>query len=68
MGNKRSTPSTIRKHGADKTDSTLEKALTSPDFLIELVTNLKYEQEARKLAESKVAEQKQVIEVLEPKA
>ncbi|PGZ95183.1 hypothetical protein COE51_21385 [Bacillus pseudomycoides] len=59
---------TIRKHGAYMTENTLQKVLTSPDFLIELVTNLKNEQEARKLAEFKVAEQQEVIEVLEPKA
>lgn len=47
----------IRKHGAYMTDSTLEKALTSPDFLIQLATNLKTEQDARKLAESKVVAQ-----------
>ncbi|MES9667187.1 phage antirepressor [Bacillus nitratireducens] len=58
----------IRKHGAYMTDNTLEKALTSPDFLIELATNLKHEQEARKLVESKVVAQQEVIEVLEPKA
>ena len=31
----------IRKHGAYMTSDTLEKALTSPDFLIQLATNLK---------------------------
>ena len=31
----------IRKHGAYMTNDTLEKALTSPDFLIQLATNLK---------------------------
>ena len=31
----------IRKHGAYMTENTLEKALTSPDFLIQLATNLK---------------------------
>lgn len=36
---------TIRKHGAYMTDDTLEKALTSPDFLIQLATKLKEEQE-----------------------
>lgn len=36
---------TIRKHGAYMTDETLEKALTSPDFLIQLATKLKEEQE-----------------------
>lgn len=30
----------IRKHGAYMTNNTLEKALTSPDFLIQLATNL----------------------------
>ena len=41
---------TIRKHGAYMTEQTIEKALTSPDFLIQLATQLKQEQEARKLA------------------
>lgn len=35
----------IRKHGAYMTEVTLEKALTSPDFLIQLATKLKEEQE-----------------------
>ncbi|MGM9925205.1 MAG: phage antirepressor [Bacillus sp. (in: firmicutes)] len=48
----------IRKHGAYMTDNTLEKALTSPDFLIQLATNLKEEQEARKRAESQLEHQK----------
>lgn len=42
---------TIRKHGAYMTDNTLEKALTSPDFLIQLATNLKEEQVKRRLLE-----------------
>jgi anti-repressor protein len=42
---------TIRKHGAYMTDNTLEKALTSPDFLIQLATSLKEEQEKRMLLE-----------------
>ena len=33
------------------TENTLEKALTSPDFLIQLATNLKEEQEKRRLLE-----------------
>lgn len=41
----------IRKHGAYMTDSTLEKALTNPDFLIKLATTLKDEQEKRRLLE-----------------
>lgn len=48
----------IRKHGAYMTGDTLEKALTSPDFLIQLATNLKKEQEARMKAEATLAEQK----------
>ena len=46
----------IRKHGAYMTNDTLEKALTSPDFLIQLATNLKEEQRKRIEAERKVAE------------
>lgn len=45
---------TIRKHGAYMTDNTLEKALTSPDFLIQLATNLKEEQAKRKALESRI--------------
>lgn len=41
----------IRRHGAYMTENTLEKALTSPDFLIQLATNLKEEQEKRRLLE-----------------
>ncbi|MGG7207121.1 phage antirepressor [Clostridium perfringens] len=41
----------IRKHGAYMTNNILEKALTSPDFLIQLATNLKEEQEKRRLLE-----------------
>ncbi|TPG77716.1 phage repressor protein/antirepressor Ant [Brevibacillus laterosporus] len=44
----------IRKHGAYMTEGTLEKALTSPDFLIQLATKLKEEQEARSLAEEQL--------------
>lgn len=45
---------TIRKHGAYMTDNTLEQALTSPDFLIKLATELKNEKEQRKALEEKV--------------
>lgn len=44
----------IRRHGAYMNDDTLEKALTSPDFLIKLATNLKEEQEKRKLLEEEI--------------
>lgn len=59
---------TIRKHGAYMTDDTLEKALTSPDFLIQLATNLKEEQAKRKALETTVAVQEQQISELKPKA
>ena len=44
----------IRKHGAYMTDSTLEKALTSPDFLIQLATQLKEEQAQRRALEVQI--------------
>lgn len=37
----------IRRNGAYMTDNTLEQALTSPDFLIQLATKLKAEKELR---------------------
>lgn len=46
----------IRKHGAYMTNDTLEKALASPDFLIQLATNLKEEQQKRIETERKVTE------------
>lgn len=58
----------IRKHGAYMTEQTLERALTSPDFLIELATQLKTEQEQRKQLETTVAVQEQQIAELQPKA
>lgn len=44
----------IRNHGAYMTNETLEKALTSPDFLIQLATNLKEEKQKRIEAEQKI--------------
>lgn len=44
----------IRKHGAYMTNETLEKALASPDFLIQLATNLKEEKQKRIEAEQKI--------------
>lgn len=65
----------IRKHGAYMTEDTLEKALTSPDFLIQLATKLKEEQEKSKALEEKVGNlemsvhnMNEVIDKLEPKA
>lgn len=43
----------IRKHGAYMTQQALDKALTSPDFLIQLATKLKEEQEKVKALEPK---------------
>ena len=39
----------IRKHGAYMTEETIKKALTTPDFIIQLATTLKEEQEKNKL-------------------
>lgn len=44
----------IRKHGAYMTEQTVEKALTDPDFLIRLATELKQEQEKRRSLESQI--------------
>lgn len=44
----------IRKHGAYMTPEAIEKTLTSPDFIIQLATQLKNEQEKRKQAEAKI--------------
>ena len=41
----------IRKHGAYMTENTLKEALTNPDFLIKLATELKEEQSKRKALE-----------------
>jgi prophage antirepressor-like protein len=48
----------IRKNGAYMTEQTLEKALTNPDFLIQLATQLKDEQTKRLEAEKTIQEQK----------
>lgn len=44
----------IHKHGAYMTEETIEKAITSPDFLIKLATNLKEEKEKRLAAERQI--------------
>ena len=51
----------IRKHGAYMTDKALEEALTSPDFLIKLATQLKDERDKRKEIEAKSHAQEQII-------
>lgn len=45
---------TIRKHGAYMTEEALYKAITEPDFLIKLATELKHEKEARQQAEQQI--------------
>ena len=45
---------TIRKHGAYMTDDALHKAITEPEFLIRLATELKQEKEARQQAEQQI--------------
>lgn len=58
----------IRKHGAYMTEQTLEQALTSPDFLIKLATELKTERAKRAELEAENAIQKQQLIELNPKA
>ncbi|MBA5828087.1 phage repressor protein/antirepressor Ant, partial [Escherichia coli] len=48
----------VRKHGAYMTNDTIEKAITDPDFLIKLVTNLKEEKTKRIEAEQRLEIQK----------
>ncbi len=43
----------IRKHGAYMTPETIEQAITNPDFIIRLATELKKEQEKSKALEAK---------------
>lgn len=57
----------IRNHGAYMTQETLEKALTSPDFLIQLATNLKEEKQKRIEAEQKAEIAEQTIKTNAPK-
>lgn len=58
----------IRRHGAYMTDQTLEQALTSPDFLIRLATELKESKEQNRklqMENSSLAIDKQIMQ---PKA
>lgn len=56
---------TIRKHGAYMTNYTLEKALTSPEFLIQLATNLKIEKEKNKKLKDKIESNKHRVSFAE---
>lgn len=57
---------TIRKHGAYMTEQTLEQALTSPDFLIQLATQLKEEKEKSAQLETTVNKQNELLERSKP--
>lgn len=46
---------TIRKHGAYMDMDVIEKALTNPDFIIQMATTLKEEKQHRMEAEAKIA-------------
>lgn len=59
---------TIRKHGAYMTDEVLKEALTTPDFIIRLATELKEEKEKRIALEIDNNIKSQQIGELKPKA
>ena len=59
---------TIRKHGAYMTDRTLEEALTSPDFLIRLATELKEAKDNNKKLEAVNANLTVEKQIMQPKA
>ncbi|MBR5090663.1 MAG: phage antirepressor KilAC domain-containing protein [Ruminiclostridium sp.] len=59
---------TIRKHGAYMTDETLHRALTEPDFLIQLATQLKEAKEQNKALEVKVSSLTVDKQIMQPKA
>ena len=52
----------IRKHGAYMTPETIEKALASPDFLIQLATKLKEEKEKNIQLSAKIEQDKPKVE------
>ncbi|HEM3632608.1 TPA: phage antirepressor KilAC domain-containing protein [Streptococcus suis] len=59
---------TIRKHGAYMTEQTLEQALTSPDFLIQLANELKKERERSRQLEAEKSILSVENMVMKPKA
>lgn len=59
---------TIRKHGAYMNEQTLEQALTNPDFLIRLATELKEEQQKRKELEARNSQLTVENQIMMPKA
>lgn len=58
----------IRKHGAYMTEQTLERAVSDPDFLIQIATQIKEEQAKNKALTTRVLQQDQQIKELKPKA
>lgn len=52
---------TIRKHGAYMTQSTIEKAITDPDFIIQLAQNLKEERRLKELAQKQLECQAPIV-------
>lgn len=57
----------IRKHGAYATEVTLTNIINNPEFGIQLLTNLKQEQDKRKALELENAHQKQMLLEAQPK-
>lgn len=51
---------TIRKHGVYATENFVEQALSDPDAMISVLTQLKAERQQRQLAESKAALQEEI--------
>ena len=58
----------IRKHGAYMTEDTIKKVIAEPDFIIQLATELKKEQEQNKQLTETCSQQQQMIGELKPKA
>lgn len=55
----------IRKHGAYMTEAALEQAVSNPDFIIGLLTNLKEEKEKNKQLSTTVQRQKPLVDFAE---
>ena len=51
----------VRKHGVYMTDEKIEEALTDPDMIIKLATNLKLEREKRKKLEGEITQNRPKI-------
>ena len=59
---------TIRKHGAYMTPETMKQALTDPDFIINLATQLKEEQRAKEIEKQKRIEAEKRVDFFKPRA